>query len=300
MSLTASFGVLLAQGPGGALPGGLHPGGFGPFGGRGLAIAGMGPGELVTGAPYSAAQVVQSQTAFADGNRISNRHQTQIYRDSQGRIRTEETVTPPADSGRQPFTMITIVDPVAGSRTVLNSSDMTARQGRFAAGRRLERPDGPPPSADARPQGAGPQRTTTILGTQAINGVAATGTQTTETIPAGAIGNAQPITVSRTVWISTELKVPVQIRSSDPRFGTMEMELTNIAQTEPSAALFVLPAGYTLQQGRGLRGPGGPQGMARPQGRVRGGPKNYNRLLHWAGMEIELAVPEHIESAPRF
>ena len=85
---TASFGVLLAQGPGVAPPGGPHPGGFGPFGGRGLAIAGMGPGELVTGAPYSATQVVQSQTAFADGNRISNRHQTQIYRDSQGRIRT--------------------------------------------------------------------------------------------------------------------------------------------------------------------------------------------------------------------
>jgi hypothetical protein len=227
----------------------------------------MGPGETITGAPYSATQVVQSQTAFADGNRISNKHQTQVYRDSQGRIRTEETVTPPADSGRAPFTMITIVDPVAGTRTVLNSSDMTAAQATFNGGRH-PRDGGPPPNAPARANG--PQRTKTSLGSQSINGVAATGTQTTEVIPAGAIGNAQPITITRTVWISDALKVPVQIRSSDPRFGTMDMELTNITTSEPSASLFVTPAGYTVKQvGQG----GGPAGQLRPgmQGRARAG-----------------------------
>ena len=41
------------------------------------------------------------------------------------------------------------------------------------------------------------------------------------------------------------------------------MELTNIAQTEPSASLFVVPAGYTVTQGGGGRGPGGPRGAAR-------------------------------------
>ncbi len=265
--LSASVTALLAQGP----PPPPHPGGFGPFGGRGLAIAGMGPGEAVTGAPYSGIQVVQSQTVLADGNRITNRHQTQVSRDSQGRIRMEETVTPPADSGKQPFTMITILDPVAGTRTVLNSADMTAMQMPFSArgGRRGGRPDGPPPPPpDARPQGAGPQRTVTNLGTQSINGVAATGTQTSEVIPAGAIGNAQPITISRVVWISNDLKVPVQIKSADPRFGNMEMELTNIATSEPSASLFLVPAGYAVQQGhRGGAGAG-------PQGRLRGAPKN--------------------------
>lgn len=272
----ASAITVLAQGP---PPG---SGGFGPFGGRGLAISGMGPGETVTGAPYSATQVVQSQTALADGNRITNRHQTQVYRDSQGRVRTEETVTPPADSGKQPFTMITIVDPVAGTRTVLNSADMTAMQMPFVARgeRRGGRPDGPPPPPrDSLPQGSGPQRTVTNLGTQSINGVAATGRQSTEVIPAGAIGNAQPITISRVAWIANDLKVPVQIKSSDPRFGNMEMELTNIAASEPSPSFFVLPAGYTLQQGR----PGGPgarggqrpgPGGAGPQGRMRPGPKN--------------------------
>jgi hypothetical protein len=100
---------------------------------------------------------------------------------------------------------------------------------------------------------------TTALAPQSVNGVMASGTQRTETIPAGRIGNAQPIQISRVTWISNELKVPVQIRSSDPRFGTTDMELTNIVQAEPSAALFVVPAGYTIKPGgRGgaqMRGP---------------------------------------------
>src|ERR1019366_9871871 len=101
-------------------------------------------------------------------------------------------------------------------------------------------------------------------GTQVVNGVAATGTQITETIPAGAIGNAQPIQIVRATWISSELKVPVQIRSSDPRFGSTDMELTSIVQAEPSASLFVVPAGYTVQQ----RGGGGQRGL-NPQARER-------------------------------
>ena len=97
------------------------------------------------------------------------------------------------------------------------------------------------------------------LPAQNVNGVLATGTQIVETIPAGAIGNANAITVTRVTWVSNDLKVPVQIKSSDPRFGTTDMELTNIVQAEPSASLFVVPAGYTVKTGGGRgEGPGGP------------------------------------------
>jgi len=96
-----------------------------------------------------------------------------------------------------------------------------------------------------------------------VNGVPATGTQVVETIPAGAIGNAQAIQIVRISWISTALQVPVQIKTSDPRFGTTDMELTNIVQSEPSASLFVVPAGYAIQTG----GPGsGPKANARRPG----------------------------------
>jgi len=256
--------VLLAQGPGGGRGFGGPRGFEGPggFAGRGAGLLGAGPGGgVVTGAPYSAVETLQRQERFADGNQIATKAQSNVYRDSQGRIRTEETVTPPASTGRAPNTIVTIFDPVAGYRYVLDSATMTARQSP------LPKFTGATPPARPAPP-ARPDVTTTDLGNQVINGVSAKGTQLTETIPAGAIGNTQPIQVVRINWVSTELKVPVSIKTSDPRHGTSDMELTNIAQSEPSASLFVVPAGYTIKQGGG-RGIGGPRpgrrGGAPPQ-----------------------------------
>jgi hypothetical protein len=39
----------------------------------------------------------------------------------------------------------------------------------------------------------------------------------------------------------------VLIKGSDPRFGATMMQLTNIVQAEPDAALFQVPAGYTVE-----------------------------------------------------
>lgn len=244
-------GLLVAQGP---PPGGR---GFGRgFGGPDARILGAGPGsrQVVTGAPYSAVEVVQRQQTLTDGNQILTKTQTNVDRDSQGRIRTEETVTRTAATGETTRTMVTIFDPVGGYEYALDSSTMTARQSGLPHFNRARGEARPAPPAR-------PNVTTTNLGTAVINGVSATGTQMTETIPAGAIGNAQPIQVLRTTWVSTELKVPVEIKTIDPRYGTTDMELTNITQAEPSASLFVVPAGYTIQQGG--RGPGGPRGAGR-------------------------------------
>ena len=156
-----------------------------------------------------------------------------------------------------------ISDPVAGQRHELDSSTMTARTSQVrkapasssATGTRAARPGGPAPATHAGRNGS--TLTRTDLGTQVINGVAATGRQETEVIPAGKIGNAQAITIVRTTWMSTELHVPVQIKVVDPQHGNSDMELTNIAQAEPSASLFVVPAGYTEKTaGRGGRGAG--------------------------------------------
>jgi len=247
--------ALFAQGPRG--------GAFGPMGGRGMGMFGFGPHALVTGAPYSAVEVVQTQETLTDGNRISNQHQMTVSRDGQGRMRTEETITPPASSGKPPYTVATILDYVGGYRYMLDSSTMTAYQSPLRI---------PPNSASAPPAQSDQNRppvVTTSLPPQLVNGVMATGTQRTETIPAGRIGNAQAIQITRVTWISNDLKVPVQIKSSDPRFGTTDMELTNIVQAEPNASLFVVPAGYTIKTG----GRGGARGFRQgppPAGREAG------------------------------
>lgn len=93
------------------------------------------------------------------------------------------------------------------------------------------------------------------LGTQSIEGQTATGKRMTETIPAGGIGNQQPIQVVRETWISTTLHVPVLIKTSDPRFGVTSMQLSNVVASEPDPSLFLPPADYTLA-GRGQRASG--------------------------------------------
>jgi hypothetical protein len=212
----------------------------------------------VTGAPYSATETLQRQQTLANGNQIATKEQSTVYRDSQGRIRTEQTITPSAASGKAPYTVVTIFDPVAGTRHVLDSSTMIAHQSTLPAMR-------PASTGSERPAPhARPNQATADLGTQVVNGVSAKGTQLTETIPAGAIGNAQAIQVVRTTWVSTELKVPVEIKTADPRFGNTDMELSNITQSEPSASLFVVPAGYTVEQdGRGGPHAEGRRGPAR-------------------------------------
>jgi hypothetical protein len=85
------------------------------------------------------------------------------------------------------------------------------------------------------------------LGTQVVEGLVATGTRTTTTIAAGAIGNEQPILIVSEQWFSPDLKVLVMTKHSDPRSGETIYRLTNIAQTEPARSLFEVPADYTVK-----------------------------------------------------
>ena len=248
--------TIFAQGPRGG--GGHGPGGFGGFGGfegRG-GLLGAGTRTPVPGAPYSATETLTRQQTLGNGNQLLKTQTATVARDSQGRISTSETITPSAASGKPAYTVETIFDPIAGYRYELNSSTMIAVQ------MPLPRPHngGTPPPPHTPP--ANPQIGTTNLGTSTINGVLSTGTQLTETIPAGAIGNAQPIQVVRATWISNDLKVPVEIKSSDPRFGSSDLELTNIVAAEPSSSLFTVPSGYTIKDG-GRGGPGRPGGDSR-------------------------------------
>ena len=87
------------------------------------------------------------------------------------------------------------------------------------------------------------------LGKQLVEGVEATGTRTTITIPAGEIGNERAIEIVSERWYSPELQLVVMTRHSDPRMGETTYKLTNINRTEPAKALFEVPADYTIKSG---------------------------------------------------
>lgn len=93
----------------------------------------------------------------------------------------------------------------------------------------------------------GGETTKEDLGQQTIEGVTATGTRTTTVIPAGAMGNEQPITVLSEQWFSADLGVLVMTRHSDPRVGDTTYRLLGISRNEPDRALFQVPSDYTVQ-----------------------------------------------------
>ena len=247
-------GGLLAQPPEGP-----HGWGAREFGGPG------GPGrggmmdrmQTVTGAPYSAVEVRTHQQVLAAGNTIQRQEQTNVYRDSQGRVRRESTMTTPDG---QTHTRITIADPVAGTMTVLDPKNKTAftHPAKFPSASTTAGTTSPRTPGSASRTGeseANVKRET--LAAQSIHGLMASGTRVTRTIPAGTIGNSQALQTVRETWMSDDLKVPLKTTMSDPRMGTMTMELTNINRSQPDPSLFQVPADYTVKQGMGGRGPGG-------------------------------------------
>jgi hypothetical protein len=80
------------------------------------------------------------------------------------------------------------------------------------------------------------------LGSSTLEGLTATGTRTTTTIPAGAIGNLQPIVVVSEEWFSPDLQVLVLTKHSDPRSGETVYRLLNVVRAEPDRTLVAMPA----------------------------------------------------------
>ena len=74
-------------------------------------------GKVVRDAPYSAEAVTETTQSLADGNRISRKSATLLYRDALGRTRQEQTA---------PGSSVFINDPVSGKRTILNTEKKTA------------------------------------------------------------------------------------------------------------------------------------------------------------------------------
>ncbi len=213
-------------------------------------------GKTVTGAPFSATITTQTSQVLADGNHIDRTTTGTIARDSEGRTRRDMAL--PAlgswgTSGQAAPQVVFINDSVAGTEYVLQPDRKTARKLEFSHGRKHGgRPQNSGFVPRSETEGTNNQTnvTTTSLGTQTINGVQAEGTRVTRTIPAGAIGNANPIVITSERWYSTELQTVVMTKRSDPRMGQTTFQLTNIQKQEPDATLFQVPSDYTVMQGR--------------------------------------------------
>jgi len=229
--------AMIAQGPG---PGG--PAFHHEFG-EGLE------NKVVTGVPMSGDLVVTRDTTLADGNHIHTQTTTRIYRDAEGRVRREITfaLNTPATGAAQ-RSMIVITDPVGGKRYVLNPQNKIAHVMPLHPPKHGQGPQPPDGETGAKPDQGNVTRQQ--LGTKTINGFQASGTRVTRTIPAGKIGNDNPIVVVTERWYSTDLQLPVTTAHTDPMMGTVTTNLTNITRAAPDASLFQVPSDYTTESGR--------------------------------------------------
>ena len=85
------------------------------------------------------------------------------------------------------------------------------------------------------------------LGLRNFDGVKAEGKLRSYEIPAGAIGNRNPIVVSDETWYAPELQITVYTKHSDPRSGDTVFRLENLKREEPATALFAVPADYPVR-----------------------------------------------------
>ena len=87
-------------------------------------------GKVIKGAPYSAEAVTESVQTLADGNRIVNKMTSQVFRDSEGRTRREQTLKGlgGVGTGEEPLQTIFINDPVAGVTYSLDTRSHTAHK----------------------------------------------------------------------------------------------------------------------------------------------------------------------------
>lgn len=221
----------------------------GAFGGMRFIDAEPGrPGRVVRNAPYSADLVTQTTQVLTDGNRIERSSTSHIYRDSEGRTRREQSLAnlsrlaPGADLPQAVF----ITDPVGGVTYALNLAKHTATKSAWSQ----PTPKGGDPNRPRRAPDTSNLKTES-LGRQAIEGLQADGTRTTMTIPAGQIGNEQPIQVVTETWIAAELQTVVLSKRTDPRQGETVFRLMNVSRSEPAKTLFELPADFKVESRQG-------------------------------------------------
>jgi len=238
----------------------------------------------IQGAPYSAEEIQERQQTLGDGTHITQTpmHRT-MYRDSQGRTRTERPmmmIMGEPHAQESPM-IVEITDPVAGVRYTLDTQNKVAHRmslqpfpspanvqanGGTAAVRQGTLGAGPIPAPTQIGGGGGGRATGTVtlgpraaprsfktenLGNQTMEGVLVEGRRQVQTIPAGAEGNDRDFSVVTETWTSPDLRTVVYRKTSDPRSGDNTTRLTNISRNEPDPQLFQPPADYQVVEETG-------------------------------------------------
>lgn len=194
--------------------------------------------RLVTGAPYSAFGTSETVSTTPDGGKVVRQNSVRVWRDSDGRTRSEYELT--SIGGPTPVEInsrLTVIDDPAARERYMLQPDGRVVTLPIAPCRAANEPDltvGPPRPAGLPLKVSPPVK----LGERQVGGETVTGSRVEATIPAGAMGNEQPVKMSAEQWYGKDLQVVVEATYRDPRTGETRYKLREIQRDEPDASLF--------------------------------------------------------------
>lgn len=214
--------------------------------------------------PYSGIWVTKHVTKFPDGQIVQDQNTDKVWRDSDGRTRSDTTWT---RYNGVVATVCKIEDPVGkvryiwriepGRKTVVTETHFT-----FAKYQVTEIwpnppafPSGPPPGVAIvvlRPQQpiANADPNAQKLGPKYLNGVLAEGTRTVEPLPPHQGNNQSDRTLYRIdeIWFAPSLNIYIKTYLDDGLGSTEDSELKDIDPSEPDPSVFLPPTDLPIRQ----------------------------------------------------
>lgn len=216
--------------------------------------------------PYYLELKTTTVQTLANGATITTEGSEIQARDSEGRTMSGHTMSFPGSDGMQEETLFRVSDPVENTEINWDSQRKEARvlklppkEDRHGCWRSESGmmsmnygPFTPPIHPATTPM---PLRVQTQmeepkmedLGTSTIEGLEVHGRRTTTVIPAGQIGNDQPLVRTMDEWFSPG--IPVQLRRivDDPQSGKSTTEVVKLDLSDPPLETFQPPEGYTVK-----------------------------------------------------
>ncbi len=230
----------------------------------------------VVGKPLSGIEERHNEQIMNDGTRADRPSSGLFYRDEKGRMRVEsqtkvviydptigtmyvmdlrtKTYRKMSIQPSSPISIAVVEDGIwvasatpAPPRSAPPQSPLTSTPGGSAGQvNPLAASASKPPTPPVPQEDRDPRASREDLPPAVVAGIQVQGSRTTTVIPAGAFGNDHELKAVNESWYSNDIKALVKSSSSDPRYGALRYELTNISQAPPDPSLFQLPAGFTL------------------------------------------------------
>jgi hypothetical protein len=201
--------------------------------------------------PFTAIASTTLTRIYASGTKRTVTTDDRIARDGEGRVLREQHA-PWTEDPAQPVYYINILDPKSMENIHIDPQNRSVVTRRVDTGTAWDYVpyDGSQYRIATKP---GVTVHTDLLGNQQIDGLKCWGQRTTYLFsPDTFQGNQQPLTRTWEVWFSKDLGADVRIVAHDPnpKAGDQQTDLINITYGDPDPAIFVPPAGYSIQPAR--------------------------------------------------